>query len=358
MFGRVGVAYSGGDAARVLAYAFSCGVCGAGADAVETDASFPSEAAFAFELYALSAGVFIRQDGFRVTMTFFGKGGRLLDVAGQRKLESAAARGGGSPKAGSLTMTEGITQAYIAEAVRQTGGIASDFEVCVSGRGAENRALSREALSAAGCRVIPREKLRRPCFDICDGGFSVMATDEESQGVSIERMHVITALCAMKNGAGVISAEHDAPAALETVAETCGGRVLRILKDGETAEKLYAEQRFMRDGVFSACSVAAYMAKSGVTLSELNEKVPGFVIAQKSVATPQGAARAMRELSASYAEFSDELIALSADTSLGRVRIAPYQNGKALFIKTEGGTEELAEELCAEFEKRISNGGK
>ena len=357
-YGSIGVGHCGKEASQVLASAFSCGVCGAGGTAVEIDACFLSEAAFACELYGLDGGVFIGQSDVGAAITFFGKNGKLLDRGGQRKIEGACVKQNISARAGSWIRTSGISQAYFAEAKRFAEKISDNFVVCVFGTGAENRTL-RKILMHMGCNVLQGKRLGIPCFSVNRGGQGLTATDEENCTIGEERMLSIAAFCAMENGVDRIYVSHDAPAVLEDLAEKYNCRILRSGRDGEPDDNLYSKQRYMRDGIFMACHILEYMIRHKTELSMLNKEVPGFACANKSIAVKQGVARAMRELASACAEFAEDMsYGLSINSEMGHVRIAPCNNGHALLIRSEGCTEEIAEELCADFERRIAESGK
>lgn len=347
--GRVGAAFSGGETADLLAAALSCGVRAAGGEYVLTDAAFPAELSFACGLYGLDAAVFAAQEEGRAALTFFGADGLPIGRAAERKLEAAegcAACG----KTGGSSAAEGTGMAHAAAAARFAGN-AGSFQVSAGGDGAERRTLA-ETFRRMGCTVA--DAPGTPRFSPLRGGFSLEARDEEGRSCAPERMAAAAALAAFEAGEPAVAAPADAPAALESIAERFGRRLLRVGSGEAEAEELWRAQRFLRDGIFAAALIAAVLARNGWTLASFMRRVPDFASAQLRVPVLCGRARAMRELREACGETAGELSGgLDFRSGRGRVTVTPCRNAEALLVRGEGADAETAAELCGEIEDRI-----
>ena len=353
---RIGVAHCGGEAARVFSAAFSCGVCAAGGDVTETDAPTAAAAAFAGRLLRLPLTVFFNQSGGDVSAVFFGAGGNLLAREGQRKVMS---KSGGdvtwapAGKTGRLTRITGIPEAYAASAMGAKLETKADITVTVSGRGAENRAL-KEALRLAGVTLCERRP-GVPAFEASSDGFSLSAYDEEGRKRDFGALMLVLALTEFECGGKAVAAPYGAPAALETLAERFKGKILRLGRDGTEAEELYINQAFMRDAACAAVRICSYLAKRGESFAAVCERAPHFSSAEREVTVRAGRGRAMRALAGACCEMAAELFdGMRVNTGHGWVHITPRFDREALIIRSEGETEEIAEELCSNFEQRVA----
>ncbi|MGE4483643.1 MAG: sugar phosphate nucleotidyltransferase [Oscillospiraceae bacterium] len=353
---KVGVSHCGGEAARVLSAAFSCGVCAAGGDVTETDASTAAAVSFTGRLLGLPLTVFFNQSGGNVSAEFFGAGGTLLSREGQRKVMS---KSGGdvtwvpAVNMGKLTRVTGIPEAYASWAMGAKFGTKANITVSVSGRGAENRAL-KDALCLAGVQLCEK-RTGVLSFEASPDGFSLSAYDEEGRKRDFGTLMLVLALTEFERGEKTVAAPYGAPAALETLAKRFEGRILRLGRDGTEAEELYINQGFMRDAACSAVRICSYLAKRGESLAAVCGRAPHFSSAEREVAVREGRGRAMRCLADSCCEMAAELFeGMRVNTGRGWVHITPRFDREALIIRAEGETEEIAEELISDFERRAA----
>ncbi|MGM9522544.1 MAG: sugar phosphate nucleotidyltransferase [Oscillospiraceae bacterium] len=355
-YGRIGAAYTGGEAARLFMSAVGCGATGAGGEYYELDCRFEAELAGACRTFALSAAVFIRQEGLKLTLSFLGEDGTPVKTETQRKLTAAA--GGEYPRVsglavGGVTRISGADRAYAAElmeAAKNIGALGGINRVSVSGGGAENRAL-RSILEGLGYGLAGRTA-GVPDFTVCSGGMSLRAVTEDGEQVGTGKMLAVTADAAYRCGVKELAVPYAAPAVLERVAGKHRGRLLRTVRDEPQASELFGKQLFIRDGIFAAVTILAAMELEGMSLSELCAETPKFAVASRRVDVACSRAKAMRILAGSCSEMAKELTCgLSVDTERGRAHISPCRDGSALMIRGEASTEEIAEELCSDFEK-------
>jgi mannose-1-phosphate guanylyltransferase/phosphomannomutase len=361
-WGRVGIGWRGGEAARVLAEAFGCGVCAAGGELIRHDGSFLSCASYAGQVFSLPLAVFIEEKKDVVSLTFFGKDGMTITRDNERKFEAALNEGHKTaPRLlGSATTVMGVVDAYVSAAVKAAllpAGCAGALAVSAPGSGGENRAL-KAVLSRLGCEVSDREnglvRLEATC-----GGLGLAACDEDGCRLSDEQLKVLSAFVELSFGAKRLAVQYDAPAAIDILAKDFGADALRIGRDGPEAEALGSEQPALRDGVFAGARLCAYLRSSGETLSALRKKMPRFSSMTREIPLKGDRGTAMRLMSSCCTGMAMELTAgLRLDTERGSVTISPLRERSALRIRTESMSEETAEELCAEFERRALENDK
>jgi hypothetical protein len=192
-----------------------------------------------------------------------------------------------------------------------------------------------------------------PSFEVCGGGTALSAVDEEGYRLSDDQLRVITAFIEYSCGTRELAVPYDAPVAIDHLADNFDAAVLRIGRDGQKAEELYQRQLVMRDGVFAAARLCAWLKAHGEKLSELRLRMPKFSTMTREVALKGGRGAAMRLMSSCCAGMAAEMSAgLRLETDKGCVYISPLRERSALKIHAESISEEFAEELCVEFEHR------
>ncbi len=355
-FARVGVGWRGGDTARVMAEAFGCGVCASGGELIRYDGGFQSCAAYAGLLFDLPLTAFFEAAKNIVTIAFFGKNGGKISRDTERKLEmSVPEPHGTSPRrTGHASSVTGVSDAYVSAAARQAYMMlenTGNLTVAVTGGGAENRAL-KNTLLLMSCSVSEK-KAGLPSFEVSCGGAALSASDEEGYALSDDQLKVLTAFVEFSCGASELAVPYDAPGAIEIMAESFDAAVLRTGRDGRRAEELYLRQLVMRDSVFAAARLCAWLKARGETLSALRRRMPKYSTITREVSLKGGRGAAMRMMSSCSAGMATEMAAgLRLDTGRGYVYISPLRDKSALRIHAESFSEETAEELCVEFERR------
>lgn len=358
--GRTGIGSCGNAASKIAAAALSCGVLAAGGSSLEFDSGFEACASFAASHFNLPVTVFLKQEGNNIRLSFFGENGTPLKREHQRKIEAASSGDftrANAKNVGVSSAITGVFEAYVAAAANVSFcSTAGDFPVSVTGRGAENRAL-RAALTEAGFRVTENRE-KGPSLEVLPGGFLLNAEDENGHHIDQEQAFVLTALAEFENGCGKVAAPFGAPAVLDVLAGALGTKVLRIGRDGEEADALFLAQPFMRDGVFAAVRICSALARRGETLAELRARMPRFASVTREILLTCDRGAAMKKMAAACSEMAVEFAeGLRLSTDRGWVHIAPCHDRPALKIKTESQNAEIAEQLCADFERRARDAG-
>ena len=129
-------------------------------------------------------------------------------------------------------------------------------------RGEPANDLLAAALTVLGCTVQRGSRKGLPTFSADWGGFRLTAWDEEGRLIPPDRVLVLLTRIEMEHGRGAAALPSWAPAAAEQVAESFGGRLLRLGRDGEEAMTLWREQPWLWDGIFAACRLASRISSS------------------------------------------------------------------------------------------------
>lgn len=356
--GEIGIARAGGEAAKACALAFEAGVRATGGSAVRFDADSAPAAAFAARYLGFAGSVFFSQQESSLTVFLYGGDGLKLSRQKMRMVETLLTRGEFSraPAAqfGCGRSLSGVGGAYAAAASAAAfellrTSFVSGLKVSVEGIDALSESM-RQALVQTGCRLAPAGR-GAPALFIAQGS-RLAARDENCAQIAADRLLVLRALLELENGSAAVAVGSDAPAEADKLTAT-GGRILRAGRDGAEADRLYAEQPYMRDCVFGAARLCAGLMRAGKTLGALNAQVPSFFTVTRQAELKSDRARVMREMDTLCAGEDRQLYeGLHVRLRQGAVRVLPHFSRSALLITGEGASEEIAQELCALFEKR------
>ncbi len=164
---------------------------------------------------------------------------------------------------------------------------------------------------------------------------------------------MLLTLIEMEDGGGRAALPAWAPAAAERVAESYGGRLLRLGRDGEEAETVWQTQPWLWDAVFAACRICARMGLTGETLAELDRSAPRFATVRRGDPPPlrpgpgDGPAALRRPGGPPPGGGGPgpgwERLGLSG----------PPARRSALRVIAEAADAETAEELCSFYQERI-----
>ncbi|MDD4715985.1 MAG: sugar phosphate nucleotidyltransferase [Oscillospiraceae bacterium] len=360
--GPVGIGWSGGKGAANLADAVSCGVRAAGGVAAVHDGGSESAAAWVALIDSFPRSIFVNQQGNQIFLRFLGPQGLALGRAEERKMEGLLLRGeqnyAAAMSMGELLTLNGIGEQHAEEAAKAARDSFPDFKpfpVSMEGMAPDSDALLL-ALKKLGCHLRKREP-GIPLFRSAHGGLRLSAVDE--RGIVLPPWRMLTLLCriALERGDGAVAVPADATAAIELLAESLGGRVLRLGRDGKKAETLYARQIFLRDASFGAALICAQMGAKRQKLHDMAEHLPPFHTEIREIPLSGSRGSVMRKLAETEAgdESSLQGTGLRFELKGGHVYIAPLNRRSALRIIGEGETAELAQELCTLFEKKVKS---
>ncbi len=357
--GQVGLGWAGGDGAGMLGRAIGCGVAAAGGTVLVSDAPCASGAAWLGRYYQLPVSLFVQQDGDSAELRLFGPDGLAIGRGEQRKLEGALLRGEGSRvlagRVGAFETVAGVRPGYAEEAARLSRLSALPLRPLAvqveRGQGANDVLAS--ALASLGCQVSRGEARGQAVFSADWGGFRLSAWDEEGRAVSPDRLLVLLTRIEMENGCGQAALPAWAPAAAERVAESFGGRLLRLGRDGEEAQKLWRELPWLWDAVFAACRICARLGMTGESLAHLDRSIPPFATVRGEVLLRSSRGRVMSGALAKDPAAQVQGEGARSRVGAGWVYLVPMSRKNALRVIAEAADMETAAELCDFYEKRL-----
>lgn len=350
--GALGLGWSGGPPARMLAQAAGSGAAAAGARVISHDAPCPSAAAWLAESWALPASLFVWQEGEKVVLHLFDRRGLPLSRERQRRLEGALLRGqpGRVPalRVGRWETVSGVRASYAADGARRARLSRSPLrrlEVAVPGEDPADRVLA-EALESLGCLVRRESRPGVPAFQTLRGGFALTAVDEEGEPLPPEELLAAVALIEYENGGGRVAVPAAAPAAIDTLAAGYHGGALRLGRDGAEAETRYGELPWLRDGIFAACRICARLGVTGERLRGLTGKLPRFALFRREVPLRRDGEDVLARLLRALPGAEPAGGGLRLRQGEGWVTLSLSARPAVLRVVGEARTAELARELC------------
>lgn len=343
---RIAVGYSDHSVCRLLASAFIAGAGSAGARITETDAGFFAVASFIARSYLFNLTVFIENDGGRLRIRMIDKYGLPIERETERQIEYFASRGN-LRRAGvaDVVMPKNITgakEAFALSAAKR--GSLDGFPVAVDGKSPAAEVL-RYVLTASGCETtVPRRGV--VVLAVSDDGEKLSIRDEDEHWYDDGHAVALLSLVHFLTGERELAVAATAPSVIEQIASEFDGRIMRIGRD-YGAREIFFSQRVLTDAASSAVFLCTFLAESGTTVNELNDRLPPFTLISREISV----AGDRRQILSRLAEDSDGLhkentgeLRVCADG--GWVSISPARSKSALRITGEGMNEEIASELC------------
>ena len=356
--GPVGLGCSNTPAGRMLARAAAAGISAAGGMSRTGELDCPVQWAWAAGKEKLAITLFVEAEGEgAVYLHFFDSRGLPPDRVWERKLEHAMAQGElRRVRAERVTEPQRLelSARLWAETVAHQAALGRPFlrrpTVGVARDTSEDRALGL-VLKALGCQVEDRWRPGIPAFSAGHGGFRLTAQDEKGVLLDSGQLLTLVTLIEMENGGGKVAVPAGGSAAVDLVAAGYGGTVLRLDRDGEEAQGLYASLPWLWAAPSAAARICARMGTSGQKLEALMAKTPRFHAWRREVPLLSDRGRVMQALAGDRARpGSGE--GLRVRTGNGWVYLTPLARRQALRILAEGPDLELAAELCDFFAQR------
>lgn len=356
--GPISVGWAGDAAAQNLADALLCGIRAAGGAAVCHDGGCEGAAVWLAQTGNYPRSVFVRGSDKKIFLRCLGENGLPISRAQERKLEGALLRGEQqyAPKTGPLQMPQGIKTRY-AQAAAKAGLAAVSafrpFPVALDGDPSATDPLSK-MFHLLGFPVQPA-RAGIPVFHVSHGGLRLSMTDET--GAALSPWNVVTLLSqiAFRQGQGAVSVPSDASSAVEKAAEPFGAQVLRLGRDGSTAEVLYTQQLFLRDALFGAARLCTYLGAHEIPLCVAASQLPPTSTQLREVPLHASRGTIMEQLSQAEgaAPQKGTESGLHFHVEGGHVYITPLIRRMAIRIMSEGETAEMASELCDLFTEKV-----
>jgi mannose-1-phosphate guanylyltransferase/phosphomannomutase len=284
---------------------------------------------------------------------FYDRRGLSLGRSRERRLESALLRGElrrmPPNRVGPQDWLPGVTAGYTCAAVEQAGRrLSAPVTVSVPGAGPVEETLAA-AFAQLGCTVLRCPESGVPAFFPSHGGSVLSATDESGTLLLPQRLLALLCLLEVEEGSRVVALPVGASEAAEQVVRAHGAHALRVDRDGEDARTVYSAQFSLRDAVFAACRLCAWMARNGLPLSALDHRFPAFALERRNLPLTGDRGALMQALSRRFPEAEALESGLRVHTSQGCVWLAPLSYRSALRVAAECADLETAQELCGTF---------
>ena len=358
--GKVGLGFSGGAGARMLAQAAESGITAAGGTALRHDMECAAQAAWLGDSCRLPVSLFIEQAGERIYLHLFDRAGLPLERSREREIEQALLRGDApAVSAAGMGSWEHLSAGPEAYALDVAARCAlyrvplRPVRAAVSGMSPEDRAIAA-ALEDMGCTVVREWERGIPAFSGSHGGFQLVAQDESGAILSPQQLLTLVALVEMENGGGRLAVPAGASAAVDLVASGFGSAALRLGRDGERARELYHRLPWLRDAAFAAARLCARMGATGEKLEELAAKAPRFASWKREVPVSADRGEIMRALAGEGAGVPQSGEGLRIRSGGGWVYLVPLSRRSALKVVAEGPDLELAAELCDFYAGKVA----
>ncbi len=340
--GQVALGHCGGAGAEALALAAAAGVTAAGGWVIRHDGTTPAAANWLCDYYGLSGGLFLEQNGERLTLYPVAAGGQPLEREAQRKLENDLLRRNfhrpPAAEMGGETQLTSIMESYLAAAV-QSAGVAGSYPCTLAVE--PGQTLLKQGLRWLGCQLAERDVVGVPAMALASGGRELLIWTEDGEQRSREEVLLLTCAALLDSGQHNLYLPPEAPAAIERLARDRGGTVQRMESGAPTGC-----QRSLRDGLFAACQIVRYVQRTGETLSQLFRRLPGCQVQRRVVPLRTSRSAVMGAISRQYPDAQRMKQGMRLDLKDGSVWIAPANDREALRVVTEGARAETALELC------------
>ena len=356
---KIGIATDGSKSAKVMQLAVMSGLAGAGSAVTDFGEAFEAQLNFLVNFCGLDSGIFISGgDGREIKLC--GEGGLSITRGFERAVENAMAkcefREASENEITEISEMASVKQLYMQELLKQAvsglQGVGAVFEC-------ENEGIKT---------ILTNCALRLGACENSDLIFKIDATGTMLSAVyageSYDHEKLLAVCCDsdMKNGRN-IAVPYDAPAFLDSLAESRGRKVYRYLTtpadDADSAARsLAAKQVYVRDGLFLAIKLLSIMKERECTLDRLAAELPEKYIVRKTVIinfAPSGLSSVIGEESV---RSKNDYEGIRLIKRKGKLLVVPERSGRAVRILAEADTMEAAQELCADIEELIGSAGE
>ena len=352
---KTGIAFDGKRNSKILKLALVSGLMSAGSHVWDFGECFESQLYFFTSFCGLGMGIFI-SDEEDTGIKICGEGGLSLPRYIEREVEAKLSRGEFNrcrdESCRDIADMSSIQMIYQQELCRQARYGLTGQSASIDCRNEQISRVLRECLDRLGCEPSTKTILK-----INNDGTTLKIKDESIGEVSYEQLLAICCINELQNSRD-IALPYDAPQFLNSLAESYEKKAYRYLRSpadstDSTARKLSMKQGWVRDGLFMAVRVLAIMNEREMTLSQLLMEVPDFYIHKKilEIDVLPTELSELLGLDNSQVSAGKEGITLKRDS--GKLLITPTRKGDKLKVFAEATNMEVAQELCAEIEKKI-----
>ncbi len=258
----------------------------------------PAEALYLNTVFKGIDNASIKNTGISVLV----RGGRDIDALAARALSECGLR---------VKRRESAQDVPVTDAMR---GETADFEVKVS------RNTASCTLYLTDERVISESEFGTIAYYLL---FNSIGGDSVSLPSSVSR--------------GVVS-----------IAKVMGLKVAYVCEEEALRAMSMDSRRLLFDGIYAVCRLAEHIARTGLTLSEIAAMIePEHKRVREISCSWDDIGRVIKEVYREGASAAAEGLRLDVENGYGY--ICPHSTNPKIIIRTEGFTEEYAEELCEKY---------
>jgi len=373
---RIGVANMSGRAAKAFKTALIAGILGTGSQVWDFGEILSNGMSFAASFCSLPLSVYISA-GSVCKIKISGEGGLPLTRSVERELEGIFAKHSFKrASAGDyrdITDMSGTRLLYLQELYRTAPKGLNGTNAAPVSVNPETEQLFFDILCKLDCNTNSDIQ-----YVINDDG-SELSIITEDKIIPWEKIKLLCAITEFEQGKDV-SVPYHTPKMLDSLSQKYGRTVLRFLscpndKLDDKAREMARHELWLFDGMAAAVKLLSFMKNNNLTLEELFQKLPVFSVVYKEIEideSPLEKLSAIRNASqdglrnasqdglrnASQDGLSDmteikEAEGIRISREHGSLYIRPTKKGNAIKIFAEALTEEIAEEMCFEIERKL-----
>lgn len=350
---NISIADDGKVASMIYKKSLISGIQTAGGQAFDLSDTWKTLLGWSTAFLKLDAGVYVHSDKSEVMLSVFGSDGLPLSTKLRRKAERIIYSGELSVCDGTLfkepVAMQGMSIIYKNWLMSAFPAELKGMKFAVNTKRADIRNTAVTLFESMGAEVYKEN----PQFIISYTGEHLEGITESGKNISAERMKVVLSTIEMINGYDV-AVSFDAPNMTEYLAKKFRKRVYRYndSTEDERIRNLALCQPQFRDSIAGILRIVSYMCRNSVTLDEINDEIPEFAVVKRDLPYIGRIGKLMESLSE---ERNGCFVCggVSITENNGVIFARPFRRGGGIRIYAEAVNNEIANELCDGFERRI-----
>ncbi|MEG0614301.1 MAG: sugar phosphate nucleotidyltransferase [Oscillospiraceae bacterium] len=350
---RIAVGYRDTPTAKAMAFALISGILSAGGNVWDMGECLETEMEFSMHEAGIKLGCFANI-GVTAKFRILAENGMPISRRQERKIESGINRAeyhrAGFSDFGKHIDVSSLKELYSGYVLRIFSGKLFKIHAEINSASVALSSICEKVFSAVndinGTRII---------FHIASDGRKLSAYSDETGYVFYEKLLLIACKFAFEDGKNV-ALPYSAPAAVDSIAEKFGQKVLRYFDcpvdlSDEKARKLAGEVNFPRDGLILAATVLDGISKRKTTLKTVVDELPKFTSITRFIPIEKSPSEVLKSFCSERGGLNEGVV---AEENGGRVLIRPVKTGKGVMMFVESFKSETASEICDIYEKLLN----
>lgn len=351
---NVGVGYDSSRESKALAMAVLSGLISGGSNISDFGECYESQMSFFVSFCSLDSGIYISANNKKTTIKLFGQFGMPLYRKNERELESRYKRSDfrrGSCTGNGITDMSQISEIYEGQLLALSGDRLSEATGQIYSKNKMITHIANKCFFMLGC--VEKDA---PSFTVDYYGKEVTAKDENGNVITHDKLLVLCAMNELRKKRD-IAIPFNSPVCIDSIGNDFGATVYRI---GVSPMNIYDENISLAfrhsmwafDGLALCFKLLGIVKQSHKTLVDLIAEIPKFCVSSKVVFSPVALSKISSMLDIRTDSDSQ---GLRKNTGRGFVSVARTGAGRLIRIIAEAESMEVAKEICAETEKKITN---